>query len=149
MTPKPSGRDPAIDEIASSCLAVRARAASRWISALYEKHLAAHGVSVSQVNLLVAVGALGRTRPSRLGGRLSMERSTVSRNLKALLDAGWLRAEGTDAGRVRTVELTPAGRARVVALLPAWRKAQAEAAQALGESGVAAIHRLGKTSLGA
>lgn len=134
---------PALAEISSGCLAVRARIVARWISALYDHLLEGQGLSVAQLNVLGAVGALGSATPSRIGAVLSMERSTVSRNLVPLLEAGWLAAESTEAGRIRSVELTAAGLKAIERILPAWRKAQAQAEQALGEPGVAALHKLG------
>ena len=95
------------------------------------------------MNLLVAVGAMGPSAPSRVGSILRMERSTVSRNLAPLLDAGWLAADSGDAGRVREVRLTSAGERVLERILPKWRAAQAEASKRLGKEGVAAIRRLG------
>lgn len=130
-------------EIAGACLASRARMLSRWISALYEKALDGSGITVAQLGLLVAVGMLGNTSPQKLGSVLSLERSTVSRNLAPLIANGWLEAKTGDAGRVRGVRLTRAGERVLARVLPSWRRAQAEVARELGQAGVAALHRLG------
>lgn len=143
-SPRPSRLSAAVSEISGACLAVRARIVARWISSLYDRALEDTDLTISQVNLLVAIGALGPSAPSRVGSILRMERSTVSRTLAPLIESGWLVAETGDAGRVREVRLTPAGERILERILPKWRAAQAETAKRLGKEGVAALRRLGE-----
>ena len=146
----PSAPDP-IDEIAGGCLAVRVRMLGRAVSAIYDRALADRELTVAQMNVLVTAGKIGPCPPGEIGRLLQMERSTVSRNLRPLLDAGWLEAEsgggsGGGAGgseRVRSVRLTERGRRKLASALPAWRRAQAEAAALLGTSGTQAVRTLG------
>lgn len=137
----------AVSEISGECLAVRARIVARWISALYDRALEGTDLTIAQVNLLVAIGALGPSAPSRVGSVLHMERSTVSRNLAPLIESGWLAADSSDAGRVRGVHLTSAGERVLERILPKWRAVQTETAKRLGKEGVAAIRRLGEQLL--
>jgi DNA-binding MarR family transcriptional regulator len=131
---------PAVDEIASDCLAVRVRLIGRAVTSLYDGALAGHGLTIAQVNLLAALGKAGPCRPSRLGEVLQLERSTVSRNLGLLLNQGWIEATSSDAKGVREVALTQAGEDKLESLMPEWREAQRQAAQLLGTTGVTAIH---------
>jgi DNA-binding MarR family transcriptional regulator len=135
----------AIDEIARDCLALRVRMLGRAVCALYDRAVAGHGVTIAQVNLLVFVGKAGPSSPSRICRSLHLERSSVSRNLEALIAHGWLAAVTTDAGRVREVSLTPAGRHLIEAVLPDWRAAQRDAAAMLGDAGVRSLRSLADT----
>jgi DNA-binding MarR family transcriptional regulator len=131
---------PFIDEIVENCLAARVRMIGRAVTAIYERAVSGHGVTIAQVNLLAALGKLGPSAPSRLGQVLQLERSTVSRNLDILLENGWVRAVSSDDKGVKEVALTAAGRKKIESLMEAWRGAQKEAAKFLGEDGVRAVH---------
>src|SRR5947209_9009004 len=137
--------DAAIDEIARECLALRVRMLGRAVCALYDRAVGGHGVTVAQVNLLVFVGKAGPCSPSRICRSLHLERSTVSRNVEALIAHDWLAAVTSDAGRVREVSLTPAGRRLIEAILPDWRAAQRDAAVMLGDAGVRSLRSLADT----
>jgi len=132
----------AVDEIATDCLAVRARLISRALTGLYDGALAEHGVTIAQVNLLAALGKAGPCPPGRLGEILQLERSTVSRNLGLLLAQGWVEALSSDAKGIREVALTDAGRAKVESVMPQWREAQRQADELLGRSGALAVRQI-------
>jgi DNA-binding MarR family transcriptional regulator len=134
-----------IDEIAGGCLAVRVRMLGRAISAIYDRALADKELTVAQMNVLVTAGKIGPCPPGEIGRILQMERSTVSRNLRPLLEHGWLEADGWhgEGERVRTVRLTERGRRKLASALPGWRRAQAEAAALLGTCGTNAVRTLG------
>jgi DNA-binding MarR family transcriptional regulator len=138
MTPIPGF----IDEMARDCLAVRVRMIGRAVTALYERLLSRHGVTVAQVNLLAALGKAGPCAPSRLGALLYLERSTVSRNLEILLRNGWVRPVSSDDKGLKEVALTLDGRNKVESVMDDWRGAQAEASRLLGEDGVRVVHSL-------
>ena len=70
-----------IREIAEGCIAVRVRLLNRLVSGVCDAGLRGHGVSVAQVNILVAVGQAGPLTPTRLAARLVMDRSTLSRDV--------------------------------------------------------------------
>src|SRR3954469_927465 len=89
---------PPAEVIAAECIAVRVRVLNRAITALYDDALRPHGLRVGQLNLLVAVARMGTARPADLGRALSMDRSTVSRDVEVLRRHGWLEIEA-GAGR--------------------------------------------------
>ncbi len=128
-----------VSEIAEGCIAVRVRLLNRLVTAVCDAGLRGHGVSVAQVNVLVAVGHSGPVAPTELAGALVMDKSTLSRDVAPLLKAGWLKkAPGTDK-RSHKLELTPAGREKVAALLPAWRAAQKALRERLGDVYLAGV----------
>lgn len=144
----PASNDP-ITEISAGCLAVRVRMLGRAVSAIYDQALASRGMTVAQMNILVFVGHRGPCAPGLIGRVLQMEKSTVSRNLRPMLERGWLAAEDAGGERVRAVRLTARGRQRVESALPHWRLAQAEAEALLGAAGTQALRALGDRLWGA
>jgi DNA-binding MarR family transcriptional regulator len=129
----------AITEIACGCLAARVRVTARTVTAIYEKAVSKHGLTIAQVNLLAGLGWAGPSSPAQLGEALQLERSTMSRNLDLLLKSRWVHAIASDAKGVRVVELTVLGKKKLQSVLPYWRKAQAETARLVGEPGVQAL----------
>jgi DNA-binding MarR family transcriptional regulator len=122
--------------IASECLSVRVRRLGRMITRIYDAALAPHGVSTAQLNLLSAVAASGGARAVDLARLLDAEKSTLSRDLRRMEQAGWVRSGG---GRVMT--LTPAGARLLIEVRGAWEKAQAAAQEALGRRTFAQLRK--------
>ncbi|HVL14896.1 MAG TPA: MarR family winged helix-turn-helix transcriptional regulator [Gemmata sp.] len=133
-----AARDP-VREIAEGCIAVRVRLLNRLVTGVCDAGLRGHDVSVAQVNILVAVGHSGPHTPSEVAARLVMDRSTLSRDVEALLAKGWLRRLPGADRRSHQLELTPAGREKVASILPAWRAGQAELRKALGADNLGGV----------
>jgi DNA-binding MarR family transcriptional regulator len=83
-----------------------------------------------------------------LADKLSIERTTLSRNLAIMEAAAWISIRPGDDARSRLVSVTNKGRAAVSASFDAWRRAQAAVAAAIGPSGVGALRALSRTQLG-
>ncbi|MGL4553172.1 MAG: MarR family winged helix-turn-helix transcriptional regulator [Gemmataceae bacterium] len=128
-----------IREIAEGCIAVRVRLLNRLVTGVCDAGLVGHGLSVAQVNILVAVGHAGPLTPTRAATLLVMDRSTLSRDVEPLLAKGWLhKTPGADR-RSHELGLTEAGREKVASILPAWRAAQAELRGRLGADNLAGV----------
>ena len=126
-------QDPA-REIADSCIAFRVRLLNRAVTRIYDDVLREQGVTIAQVNLLVATSLLGEIRATDLSKRLSMERSTLSRNLERLRDMELLEALDSEDARSQPFRATAQGKRLLKRILPAWREAQASAEELLGTS---------------
>lgn len=126
-------------EIIRDCLAVRVRLIARTVSSLYDEAVAAHDVTIAQLNMLAALGEVGPCAPRKLGEVLQLERSTVSRNLDLLMAKGLVEAVSSDAKGVREVALSQKGHLKIAAVLPDWRAAQTQACEVLGAEGVQAL----------
>ncbi|MCI0704476.1 MAG: MarR family winged helix-turn-helix transcriptional regulator [Planctomycetia bacterium] len=122
----------AVREIAQGCIAVRVRLLNRLVSGICDAGLREHGVNVAQVNILVAVGHSGPLTPSEVAATLVMDKSTLSRDVEALLANDWLRKIAGNDKRSHKLELTAAGREKVASILPVWREAQTELRKRLG-----------------
>src|SRR3954463_8130930 len=134
---------PPAEVIAAECLAVRLRALSRAVTALYDDALRPHGLRVGQLNLLVAVARMGTARPGDLCRALCMDKSTLSRDVEVMRRNGWLEVEDS-GGRSRPLRLSPEGQALLERVAPAWRQAQAQARTLIGDEGAEAVLQIAR-----
>ncbi len=129
------------------CTNYRIRQLMRQVSQHYDAELARAGLKGTQYALMGHVIQLGPMRPGELARALKMDASTLTRNMKPLLEAGWLsQAPGPDR-RSRTVNITDAGRAKWTEARKHWKRAQEHINSVLGEDRVIALHTLIDESL--
>lgn len=114
----------------------------RRIAQHYDAELAQAGLKTTQYSMLSYVEKLGPIRPVDLAASIKMDTSTLTRNLKPLVEAGWVvMSPGADA-RSRLVRLTEAGRIKRSEASRHWRKAQDRLNELLGQESVAALHAM-------
>jgi DNA-binding MarR family transcriptional regulator len=125
------------DEVARECFMTRWRTMNRVLAAVYDEELRPFALKSSQHSLLVAVTKAGPVRRIELGRLLSLDPSTLTRNLAVMLKHGWIE-EVLDDGDQRgaPIETTAIGRKLLESSAPAWRRAQARAKKMLGSNGV-------------
>lgn len=128
-----------VDRIAASCIAVRLRLLNRVVTNLYDEALRPLGLKVSQMNVLVVAAKLGVARPAQVCELLHLDISTLSRNVNRMMAKGWLEAVPEEDARTQPFRLTGQGRKLLERAIPAWEKAQEQAAELLGEPGVAVL----------
>lgn len=123
-----------------SCTCFRVRSFARLLSRRYDRALVSAGLNVNQYSILrraepepLPVGILAR--------RLGMDRTTLTRDLKPLLTAGWVEMVAGDDARQRRVRITARGRRAIARAQPLWRKVQADLESALSADGVNALHQ--------
>jgi DNA-binding MarR family transcriptional regulator len=105
---------------------------SRAISRMYDTALRPYGVTVAQLNLLSAVAELGPVPAGKLADLLSLQISTLSRNMHLMEESGLIEIALAERGNGRVIRLTRAGARKLEELLPAWRAAQREAGELMG-----------------
>ncbi|MDB5870253.1 MAG: transcriptional regulator, MarR family [Polaromonas sp.] len=124
------------------CTNFRLRQLMRRVAHHYDLEMAKAGLKTTQYSLLSHVVKLGPLRPGELAQAMKMGASTLTRNLKPLVDAGWVElAAGSDA-RSRTVSITAAGTVKRAQALQRWKVAQESLNQVLGGGRVLALHQL-------
>jgi len=126
-------------ETSSPCTCFHLRRATRQVSQIYDRELAAVDLSLNEYSILRRTSESPRALGD-LADALGMDRSTLSRNLKPLLDEGWLlEVRGEDA-RQRLLQLSDSGRARLQLARPHWKRAQKQIDEAFGVDAVARLH---------
>lgn len=125
--------------MARDCGAFRARHLARVLTRLYDDALRTHGVSLAQLEILASAAGRGEVSIGQVAEDTGAERSTTSRNVGAMVDAGLLRAERTDAGRTRHITLTDHGRDTFTDAYQAWAAMHERTRATIGEDGIAAM----------
>lgn len=124
------------------CTNLKLRQLTRRISQHYDAELAQAGLKTTQYSLLSHVLKLGPIRPGDLAQAMKMDASTLTRNLKPLVAAGWVQlAQGVD-GRSRLITLLEAGRAKRQEAQQHWKTAQTSISRLLGRPRMLALHAL-------
>jgi DNA-binding MarR family transcriptional regulator len=114
----------------------------RAVARHYDAHFAQAGIKGTQFSLLAHVVALAPVQPTELAHRMGLDLSTLTRNLRVMIDAGWVALGPGGDARSRRVTATAAGLAKHVEARRHWKKAQLGLAGRLGPRRVAALHAL-------
>ncbi|NYH49168.1 UNVERIFIED_ORG: DNA-binding MarR family transcriptional regulator [Xanthomonas campestris] len=96
------------------------------------------GLSLNEYSILrrlVSAQPLGA-----LAHSLGMDRTTLTRNLKPLLAAGWVQARRGEDARQKLVVLSRSGRGLLVRALPHWQRAQTQLETLFGSASTAQLH---------
>jgi DNA-binding MarR family transcriptional regulator len=124
------------------CTNLKLRQLMRRVAQLYDAEVGKTGLRGTQYSLLSYVVKLGPVRPVDLARAMKVDASTLTRNLRPLLDAGLLALEPGPDARSRHVRVTPAGREKRQEAQRRWRVAQESLNQRLGAHRVVALHAL-------
>jgi DNA-binding MarR family transcriptional regulator len=125
------------------CTCFRLRRLTRRVTAVYDRALSAAGMRVTQYSLLGHLRGLTGVPMSELAGMLDMDRTTLTRNLKPLIESGWVEVRSDDAdARVRLVQLTSVGEQRWQVARAFWRQAQNEVNDTIGPANLVSLHQM-------
>ena len=124
----------------TGCTCDRLRKLARRLTQRYDAHLAPTGLRLTQFSLLAHLMRGGPATMSALAALLEMDRTTLTRNLKPLADAGLVALDSGRDARERFLSLTGKGRTAWRAAREDWRRAQDEVNQVLGSEQVMALH---------
>ncbi len=129
------------DTMRRSCLGTRVGRLHRVVARRFDGALRPLGLTMPQVEILASLVLQDApVRPSELAEVLMAERSTVSRNLAALGDRGWVEAaEVSPTGRSMAFAATPEGERVFASAREAWSEAQASVVGSLGPETAATL----------
>jgi DNA-binding MarR family transcriptional regulator len=109
---------------ATPCFCAALRQATRAVSRLYDEELRGIGLRTTQYSLLRRLSSAGEVRQRDLGELSSLDETTLTRNLRPLIGAGWVAVRPGEDRREKFVQLTDAGTAKLREAHPAWERAQ-------------------------
>ena len=125
------------------CTCTRIRRLARRVTQHYDRALAPCGLRVTQFALLSRLVRPEAMAIGPLADALDMDRTTLTRNLRPLVDAKLVAlASSRSDARVREVRLTAAGRRRHDEAKRLWRHAQDAINRTWGDDEVASLHVL-------
>jgi len=106
----------------------------RKLTRIYDVELSKSGIKTTQFTLLCHVLSYGSVKLGDIAQRMGLEQSTMSRNIRPLIDVGWITySSGADA-RQRLLSLTGEGRNKQAEALVYWDIAQEKIKILLGPS---------------
>ncbi|GHH48400.1 MarR family winged helix-turn-helix transcriptional regulator [[Pseudomonas] boreopolis] len=120
------------------CTCFYLRRAARRTSLVYDRELAEAGLSLNEYSILRRAG-----EPRQLGALaeiLGMDRSTLSRNLRPMLAAGWIEERRGEDARQKLIATSAAGRRLLKRALPHWQRAQDRIEALYGREDTTALH---------
>ncbi|WP_024904239.1 MarR family winged helix-turn-helix transcriptional regulator [Robbsia andropogonis] len=123
----------------SLCYCLASRQSARYLSRLFDEHLAPSGLSSSQFSLLVSLASAKTLTIVQLAEFMVMERTTLVRALKPLQQSGWVLNQLPTSGRAMILTLTPAGQIKVKEAAQLWKAAQQAFENLIGKDRAVAL----------
>lgn len=123
------------------CTNAKLRRLNRIVSRHYDQQIAPTGLKMTQYSLICHVLELGPVRPVDLARTMAIDASTLTRNLKPLVTAGWLSNDVGEDARSHLVTITESGREKRSTVQTQWRSAQLSMNELLGIERVKVLHR--------
>ena len=125
-------------DISADCIGARIRMLNRTISRIYDEEIRQHGIKFSQMNILTIVTLHGPVQQLEVARLLSLEKSTLSRNVAVMETNGWIEVL-PGHGNSRMLQVTPKGRLLLQKSAPGWEAAQRRVESLLGNKAVASV----------
>ncbi len=116
----------------SSCSCAQLRRAARAVTHVYDEIMQPSGLGLAQFSVLRTVSRGDGMKIKDLATRLSLDPTTLTRNLKILEKRGYVKLASGEDQRTRTVCLTAAGRAVMENAVPLWTAVQKKLRQRIG-----------------
>src|SRR5262249_688520 len=121
-------------DLIDACACTRVRTAARLMTRAYDEALRPAGVNASQLAILAAIDTGNAESIAELAKRLAMDRTTLSRNLRPLEKARWVRLGAEGWKRSKTVQLSAEGRQRLTRGAALWETAQTNFLKRFGKA---------------
>jgi DNA-binding MarR family transcriptional regulator len=130
--------NPSSSPLDCNCFAIRQ--AARYVSQMYERHIAVVGITAAQFTIIAAIGRKPGVQMADLSDAMVMDRTTLVRALKPLQRDGLVEAAQESANsRAVGLRLTAAGKDTLAKASVQWRAAQAEFEAKFGEKRAKAL----------
>lgn len=118
--------------ITTPCACTRVRRAARALTDLYDAALDPVGLKVTQFSLLRTIQRMDPVNISLLADEMSLDRSTLGRNLRVLERMELVDVSEAEDLRARTVVLTARAERLLEKAVPLWEATQRQVSRLLG-----------------
>jgi DNA-binding MarR family transcriptional regulator len=109
------------------------RRASRAVTDFYERALEPSGLKITQYSLLRHLEQVEPATISELAKTMRIDRTTLNRNMKPLIEVGLIAVNTGKDPRSRQVILTQSGKSALINASTLWDQAQSSLQEYLGE----------------
>jgi DNA-binding MarR family transcriptional regulator len=136
-------------QLSNSCICNNLRRTTRAVTNYYDSiFLEAAGLRAGQITILVVLYLAGPQNINALAENLSLDRTTLTRNLKPLKDQRLLVIGSGQDKRTKLVTLTSLGERTLKRVLPLWEQAQTYMVNGLGQRQAdTLLHRLAEAAM--
>jgi DNA-binding MarR family transcriptional regulator len=114
------------------CACAEVRRVARKLTSLYDAALAPAEITITQYSLLATIGRAGQLSHTGLADKLGMDRTTLTRNLRPLIQAEWVAVTSGEDRRQHLLQLTATGKRKLNHSIPLWEKVQGQFAAEFG-----------------
>lgn len=108
----------------TDCYCTQFRRSANTLTAIYDEALRPIGLKITQFSLLRALERLGAATYNEVAIESALDKTTISRNLKVLITAGWVTVTPEEDARFKSVRLSSKGVRLLRAAEPYWQVAQ-------------------------
>jgi DNA-binding MarR family transcriptional regulator len=108
----------------TECYCTQFRRSANALSRIYDDELRAVGLKISQFSLLRGLDRLVEASLTEVANEVALDKTTISRNIKILIDAGWVEILPQQDARIKIARLSEAGRCKLRESEVHWRRAQ-------------------------
>ena len=114
---------PDFDSIAPQfCINARIRRLHRIINSAYQKMMAPYKLRGSMLSILFIIGKQKKSNQKKLSNMLVLDESTISRDLKKMIERNLVMYSKGNDNRNKELELTDKGYLLVNEIAPKWDK---------------------------
>lgn len=125
-----------MEPVESACVCTSLRMVTRSVNRLFDRALSQAGLRVTGYSIMSRLAEEGQLSVSELAGRLAMERTTCTREVAPLVEAGLVEiAVGTDRRR-RLLRLTNLGTTKRSEAYPLWEQVQRMVTDEFGDDDI-------------
>ena len=125
-----------------NCFGFTVRSLNRRISQRYDSVLRPFGLTIGQLNVLHVIKLFQPLAQSVISRKLSMEKSTLSREVEKLRQRGLVEWVESPDQRQKLTQLLPAGEQLLAQIFPVWEQAQQELAELLSSAALPELQRI-------
>jgi DNA-binding MarR family transcriptional regulator len=108
----------------TDCYCTQFRRSANALTGVYDDALRPVGLKITQFSLLRALERLGPATFTDIATEAALDKTTISRNLKVLINAGWVTVGSEDDARFKIATLSDAGLKMLRRAEPYWKVAQ-------------------------
>ena len=110
----------------TDCYCTQFRRSANQLTGIYDEALRPVGLKITHFSLLRAIERLGAATYNEIAAEAALDKTTISRNLKVLINAGWVTVSvpPEEDARYRSAQLSKEGVKKLRSAEPYWRVAQ-------------------------
>lgn len=123
----------------SPCYCLMLRRAASSVTDMYDKVLAEYGITLNQFSIIINLNNMSMATTTELAQQIGLERSTLVRNLKAIMAMGYIENVSGENERNNHLKVTSSGRHLLKLTIPVWQSVQDKISESLGSENAALL----------